>query len=567
MNEIEQALHRIFTRHRIVLWYDHRRELKPEFEAVTLPEVEKIVLDNNAFGVKYRILRDAPKQKFLLYHEGPPPDDLDNWLLDVQLAYGTFRADRVSLWLSEVGLGLEFADMVAPHADFFQAARRRESLKAHLKPDDTPRQVRMAMLAVCAHAEPRLDDVLRHLLAELAEGRDEVVRLIERCALSDFLWEELARAYDYASETPGLRDFTITLFQSCYALEIGAPDLPVPQLNKDALVFLKQWKDSVQYQAAFKALSADCAVALNIEGDLQTREVASVLTIETFELVDRKILSDLVRDVAQRTVAGAEVARWVRRRRQSCWYADYEAEYAALEAAAAFMDVLEQADLKARTAARTVAGTVEQYTGIWFQLDQYYRKFIIHLRQSGQTTLFDALAQKVENLYTNTYVLQVNTQWQAVLDGMGHWESGTVLAQADIFERRVRPFRARDNKIFVVISDGMRYEIGEELLRLVRQEDRYDAELEPALTLLPSYTQLGMAALLPHTRLEIAGDGDAVLVDGQSSAGTENRKKILAQANVGRATALRAEELLAMTRDESRALFRDHDVVYVYHNR
>ena len=108
------AIRRLGSRHRIVFWYDVKQELRQEFEAVTLPGVEKIALENNQFGVKHRVLREQPDQKFLLYHEGPPPPDLDNWLLDVQLAHGQFRADQVSLWLSEIGLGLEFAGVVAP---------------------------------------------------------------------------------------------------------------------------------------------------------------------------------------------------------------------------------------------------------------------------------------------------------------------------------------------------------------------------------------------------------------------------------------------------------------------
>jgi uncharacterized protein (TIGR02687 family) len=58
-----------------------------------------------------------------------------------------------------------------------------------------------------------------------------------------------------------------------------------------------------------------------------------------------------------------------------------------------------------------------------------------------------------------------------------------------------------------------------------------------------------------------------VYVNGQSSAGTENRRKILQAKLGGRGTAVKADALLAMSREESRALFRDHDVVYVYHNR
>ncbi|MBN2393128.1 MAG: BREX-1 system phosphatase PglZ type A [Anaerolineae bacterium] len=564
MNKIEQTLTRIFDRHRIIFWYDVKHELEAEFEAVTLPGVEKIALGNNQFAVKHRILRERPEQKFLLYHAGLPPADLDNWLLDVQLASGQFRADQLSLWLSEIGLGFEFTEVIAPHVEFFQAARRREALKEMLATDDTPRQVHLKMLAVCTRAEPRLDDIVETLLDELANGQNDRLRLMQRCALDDVLWDELERAYSYTSETPGLRDFAITLFKSCYRMGIGEAS----QLNNDALVFLKRWKDSVRYQKAFESLSSECAAILNIQQDLLGRDVAGLLGVDTFELIDQRILSELARNVANRTVADTEVERLIRRRRQSHWYSRYRHEYDAIEEASALMNALDHVDLTITS----FAGGIEQYTRTWYQLDQHYRKFIYHARQSGQTTLLDALSQHIENLYTNTYLLPVNHRWQVIVDaaadsGADTWGDRSVLLQQDFFERQVQPFLARDNKVFVIISDALRYEIGEELLRLIRQEDRYDADLEPALALLPSFTQLGMAALLPHEHLEIATDGKTVLVDGESSAGTENRRKILDRALPGRATAIRAEDLLAMSRDDSRALFRDHDVVYVYHNQ
>nr|WP_272914524.1 BREX-1 system phosphatase PglZ type A [Chlorobium phaeovibrioides] len=103
---------------------------------------------------------------------------------------------------------------------------------------------------------------------------------------------------------------------------------------------------------------------------------------------------------------------------------------------------------------------------------------------------------------------------------------------------------------------------------LIRKEDRYGAELEAVLSMLPSYTQLGMAALLPNRELTIAdNDTGTVLVDGMSSQGTANRVKILEQSVRQRATACKAEELMAMHGDDCRALVRDNDVIYVYHNR
>ncbi|MEA3386349.1 MAG: BREX-1 system phosphatase PglZ type A, partial [Thermodesulfobacteriota bacterium] len=96
MSNIQEPLKKIFDRHRIVFWYDTDKELRADYEALDLPDVIKVELDNNEFGIKHRILRKEPKAKFLIYHEGEQPDDLNNWLLDVLLAQGEFRTDQAS---------------------------------------------------------------------------------------------------------------------------------------------------------------------------------------------------------------------------------------------------------------------------------------------------------------------------------------------------------------------------------------------------------------------------------------------------------------------------------------
>lgn len=87
---------------------------------------------------------------------------------------------------------------------------------------------------------------------------------------------------------------------------------------------------------------------------------------------------------------------------------------------------------------------------------------------------------------------------------------------------------------------------------------------------LPSYTQLGMAALLPNSDLQISdvSKGD-VQVDGKPSAGLENRRKILKAAMAAEeknwnADARSASEVLEMHKDAVRELFRDNNVIYIY---
>lgn len=559
-NRIAQALTKLFDRHRIVFWYDTKQELRPDFEQLSLPDIEKVELTNNEYGIKYRILREHPQQKFLLYRQGSQPADLDNWLLDVQLAHGEFRTDLVAMWLSELELGLEFAEILQAHTEFFQASKRKDTLKKLLKPDDTIGLIRLKLLAVCAGSEPRMDVVMENLLQELADERDDKIKLIGRCGLDGFLWQQMTRCYGYTSDEPGIRDFAIELFKSCYAMGTDGQ----VRLNSDALVFLKRWKDSRQFEHSFETLSSEYAEVLDIEGDLAKRDFADLMELDYFRSIDRKIIQSLVQSVAARTVSSGDVTLWVRQRRQSHWYLKYEHLYQAVDYAAQFIDILGEAQISMDS----LADGVERYRSSWYQIDRLYRKFTYHAIESGETSLMEALTDQIENLYANNYLLKINDLFQSLVDETNLWKAAPVHLQKNFFEHWVRPFLNKDNKVCVIVSDALRYEIGDELLSLIRREDRYSAELDVALSMLPSYTQLGMAALLPNQTLAIVNnDSGTVEVDGCSSQGTANRSKILKAALGGRAEAITYQDLMAMNRDDSRELLKANDVLYIYHNR
>ena len=559
-NRITQALTKLFERHRIVFWYDTKKKLRSDFETLSLPNVEKLELTNNEYRIKYRLLREEPETQFLLYREGSQPADLDNWLLDVQLAHGEFRTDEVAFWLSELELGLEFSDIVQSHAEFFQAIKRKDALKKLLRSDDTPGQIRLKILAVSVGCEPRMDTVVEGLLQELSDGKEEKIKLIARCNLDEFLWEQMSRCYGYKSSEPGIRDFVIELFKSCYAMGTDGQF----KLTGDALVFLKRWKDSRLFESCFETLSAECADVLGIEQDLAKRDFRELIEVDYFRLIDQKIISDLVRAVSAHTISSSDIALWVRQRRQGHWYKEYRHLYEAIDYAAQFIFALSEANLEMES----LADGVQRYSHYWYRIDQLYRKFIYHVRVSAQASLMGELSEQIENLYSNNYLMKLGNRFQCFVDSAPRWEAAPVRKQREFFEYSVRPFLRKDNKVCVIISDAMRYEIGDELLSLIRKEDRYSAELEPALSMLPSYTQLGMAALLPNKNLEIAdNETGTVLVDGQSSQGTTNRTKILQSALSGKGQAITAEDFMAMIRDDSRDLLKANDVVYIYHNR
>jgi len=558
-SRILSALTKQFEKHRIIFWYDNNQELQDAFDSLVLDGVEKVKILNNELGLKHRILREQPTQKFLLYKADRQPADLDNWLLDVQLAHGEFRTDQTALWLADLELGIDFVETIQEHADFFGATKRKDALKKLIKSDDTQNILRMKMIAVCAGSDVRFDAILEHLLQELANGKDEKIKLIQRCGLDKPLWEKMNREFGYASNSPTIRDFVMELFKSCFAMATNG----AVKLNNDALVFLKRWKDSRQFEGSFGILSAECAESLSMEKILGSTDFRELIEVDYFRMIDQKIIVDLVHQVSNRLVSAGEIALWVRQRRQGHWYSEFEDPYRAIEAAAEFIRVLDDVSFNMST----LADGIQQYSKHWFKLDQLYRKFISHYRNAGQASLLGELNDQIENLYTNNFLTKLNNRWQVLVDDAHVWDAAPIPLQRNFFNTYVRPFLEKDKKVYVIISDAFRYEIGEELLSMIRHEDRFEASIEPVMSMLPSYTQLGMAALLPNKELKLTGDVNATTeVDGINSKGTPNRQKILDIGVSKKATAIRADDLIKMNQDESRAVLRENDVVYIYHN-
>ena len=567
--QIEKTLNTHFENNRVVFWYDDKKEFRQYFDDLNLPNITKIILQNNEFAVKYRVLREEPKQKFLLYQESARPSDLDNWLLDVLLSNIEFKTEQSALCLADLNLGYENLEITENHPEFFKSKERREKLKELVVPsEDTTSKIRLKMLAVCVKSDADIDSVMESLLEEYANGKEDKINLITRCKLDSFLYTVLKRKYNYESIKPSVKDFVLQLLSASYKNDVGVELKPEERFSNDGYVFLKRWKDSRSYEETFEKISNEIADILAIENDIDTRTIKELSECDVFLSIDKKILHSLTQSIFKRTISKDEVLSIIRQRNNTRWMGKYEVKtcYQALKYAALFMNEF-VGDPQFESDSTNDA--INKYVRCWHKIDQYYRKYVYFAKTTAFSNLLAELSEKIENTYSNKFLLKANDNWQQHVDRLEEWKS----TQQTFFKTYVAPFENKNNKLFVIISDALRYEIGDELVSLIRQEDRYDAQITSAISCLPSYTQLGMAALMPNNELKITINQESsvknapVFVDGVCSAGKENRIKILQNYPNMRVTAYKAEDVLKKTSEELKAVVRESDVFFVYHNR
>src|SRR5438552_11457766 len=175
LNQITTALERLFNEEgqRIVFWNDPEREFQMIVSMLGIEGVTTLRLDEvGALEAKVRLERDEPTGKFLLYSPSEEPDYEDDWLLDIRLYSRSFRADRASILLMELGLvNQTLRTHVADRRKFFDAKDRLQKLKALVDKNDGAADLDRKMIAVVAKADqPELFNLVRTIFHSWLEA-------------------------------------------------------------------------------------------------------------------------------------------------------------------------------------------------------------------------------------------------------------------------------------------------------------------------------------------------------------------------------------------------------------
>jgi uncharacterized protein (TIGR02687 family) len=148
---------------------------------------------------------------------------------------------------------------------------------------------------------------------------------------------------------------------------------------------------------------------------------------------------------------------------------------------------------------------------------------------------------------------------------LSHWKVSGVPNQQSFFEHFVKPsYSTGAKRVFVVISDAFRFEAAEELSSTLNSKNRVKARLETMLGVLPSYTTLGMASLLPHSKLSYRNNAALdVSVDDMPTATLEQRSAVLAKHG---GVAIGRDDLMEKGKNAGREFVKPYQLVYIYHD-
>ena len=178
------------------------------------------------------------------------------------------------------------------------------------------------------------------------------------------------------------------------------------------------------------------------------------------------------------------------------------------------------------------------YTETAWEMDRFYRQFHTAFGASlkdSNVVLEDKLkgaTDYVEGLYQNWFLQELTRCWTtAAEEELAHLGYLSEIGrQRDFYTHYVRPLTGKGGRVFVILSDALRFEVAEELSESLPRTTKGTVKLEAVQSMFPSITKFGMAALLPGKTLSVTEDMH-VFVDGMPTRTTADREKILCASN------------------------------------
>lgn len=588
---------------RIIFWKDPEGGFASEIDELCLDGVKLLKLTGtNNFAAKLLLSETDTESDYLVYDTRPDGDPRDNWLRDIELYSEEFSADPIAIRMQELGIpsSQTMRRALRGYDKFFESKERAAKLKAFRSDysgSTADRQLDIDVLAVLASADKNTAaGVIRAVLkGGLDIDENDAVANIRKFGDEEKLWTLIKSntgfvytkpsasfadagplfAFNAEAKEPALLPLAARVLLTALTFTMdasylsGFKDRFIDETHRQfCFVLVNEWTHSV-YNTELYYIAREVEARYHLPECFDKLETSALLDSDFFPCVDECILRKYMAQISDGSINADEAEAAIEKRRTMKWYNDFNLYYDGVLHAARMCRFKQEHKDGFHIAEHTKLW--KAYTENYCEMDRNYRLFHASFgnrKEMGTDLddLFKSLADKVEELYKNWFLWELDNQWIKLVSGELAESSRLrgIPQQSDFYNTYVAPIEAAGGKTFVIISDALRYETAVELKESLVRETNGTAELSAVQSIFPSITSFGMAALLPHKELSLTDD-IKVLCDGEPTEGTEAREKILNSRHPGNA-AIQSTDLLNMKKNERRERIKSANVVYIYHN-
>lgn len=555
------------TRH-IVFWYDENEDFIEDIDSFDLEYIKVIKLtEKNSFWAKYHIEKEDTESNILIYSNMKKPIPQEDWLYDIFCYSEELSTDRATVIMRELKVqDSSLKEEFSLYNTFFKNKERINNFKNLNIQSYTKEKIHLGVLSVLTKVKiMEIEEIIKAIIKDYLDGSNKIYEDIKKFGNASALWSLLKKYYGFNFEERSLERFMamllVTNMNENIKFELPKSYSPfVSKKDTNCIVFINHFMNNEKDSKTYGKMQELVAEKLNIEQLLEKYDSETFINCDEFEVMDKLILSRIINLLKDGVEEYDKYLNILSSRRTLHYYKKYVSEYKAIKWAINLLN--KKKELASTIKTENSYNMVKSYTKHYFYIDKAYRKFYYHYDNSELKDELNELKDTVENVYNNWYLQELSIKWNDAILSQYTWRIDGLKYQ-DRFYRENITYKGKE-RVFVIISDGLRYESAEELNTLLTNERKGKSELDYMQGVLPSYTKLGMASLLPNKKIEINDKYD-VLVNGLNSNCTENRNTILKMGNE-KSLAITYDAVMDMKDAEIRKAFTGLEVVYIYHN-
>jgi hypothetical protein len=296
----------------------------------------------------------------------------------------------------------------------------------------------------------------------------------------------------------------------------SAGDIPaglesVPRAGEDAKSLIFDVCDTLRRHDDHKDIYR--TTAQEVEDDLQlaakTLGMKNLGVRDTFACEERIFLSRLV----DSAIAGQiDTAREIWQSRQKSVWLSREDRMAEWTLAARAIEMLDATGRLATPKFPSLESIIQGYASTWRELDRHHREMEQAANQIQHDHAgIDRLLHTARKAYFKS-VEALQAEFMRLVQVEG-WpvSNGQILWNRQVFSKKVNPLLEAGNKVAYFLVDSLRYELGVEVEKQL--SDKLKVELITVCAQLPTYTEIGMASLMPdaESALSLVPQGDKLV--------------------------------------------------------
>jgi len=572
---LEGNLHKEYIedgRRNIIFWYDAEAEFAEDIKELALENIKIIHLtESNSFYIKYLLEKEDIESNYLIYSPRPKPLPRENWLLDIEKYSQEFSTDKATLIMKDFGvLDETLRNVFKKYIKFFNNEKRYKIFASYNIKEFTEEKIDIAVLStLCKLPVADFELVVKTILMEEVKEENKYIKEINSFGDIEVFWNLVEKKYGYHLQEKSL-ELLMIMFQLTnlsYNLETKMPttwERFLSSKRSNAIVFINHFMNHSVEHEVYDVMANQIERKLKLSNYISKWEIEDYIICDTFKAFDEEIITRLITNLVENVGEYEKYRKIINRRRRTHWFNKLSDEY---ETVYYGMEILRlENELQKTLKGSTAFEIIDNYTKKYYLFDYFYRKFYLHYDRIEVKDKFFDLAEVIENTYTHWYLEELSMKWSQVIENelSSDIRINGLDKQQDFYNQYVVPHIRSEERVFVIISDAFRYETAKEFSDILNRDRRGKVELFYMQGVVPSYTKLGMAALLPHEKIEISDKAD-IVVDEINSAGTENRQKILSKYSTD-AVAIQYKDMQDMKRAEYKEKFIGKKLAYIYHN-